>query len=324
MFAKLFGIAANSFIETVRQPIYLVILGVTAFLMIMNVALAAYTLDDDDLLLMDLGLSTLLLSGLFLGAFSAAGVITREIDNKTAMTVVSKPVSRSVFLGGKYLGLLGALVVAVYLNTLVFAMCQRHAVLQRSSDPWDLPVIVFGFGGLLLVLLLAGFCNFLYDMEFSSMAVALAVPVFTAALLLIGAFDESFAVQDQYWSGMLGGQAILATILVLCAVLMLASVAMAAATRLGQTSTLLVCAVVLSAGLVANPVLGRHAEDSTVTSIIYHLIPNFSLFGVTQALHSDVIAIPLSYVGLSAAYAGLFILASWLVGIALFQQREVG
>ena len=48
MHSRFLGIAINALIETIRQPVYLVVLGVTAFLLIMNVALAAYTLDDDD------------------------------------------------------------------------------------------------------------------------------------------------------------------------------------------------------------------------------------------------------------------------------------
>ncbi len=323
MMAKLFGIAANSFTETIRQPIYLVILGVTAFLMIMNVGLAAFTLDDDDVLLMDLGLSTLLLSGMFLAAFSAAGVLSREIENKTALTVVSKPVGRMTFLGGKYLGLLGALVVAFYLTFLMFTLAQRHAVLQTSADPWDLPVIYFGFGGVLLVLAVAAFCNYFYDMEFSSTTVALAVPVLTAAVFLTGAFNEKFEVQT-YWNGMIHGQVIAAAFLVLCGVLLLAAVALAASTRLGQIATLLSCAVVLVLGLISDYAFGRHADQSIVALTLYKLVPNLSLIGVTQALHSDEVIVPFKYVWMTASYCALYAVAALCVGAALFQRREVG
>ena len=91
MFQRFYTVALNTFVETIRQPIYGVILLATATLLILNVSLAAFTLDDDDRLLLDLGLSTLLLSGLFLSAFSAAGVLSREIENKTVLTVISKP-----------------------------------------------------------------------------------------------------------------------------------------------------------------------------------------------------------------------------------------
>ncbi len=109
MFQRFLTLASNTFVETIRQPIYGVILFVTAAMLILNVSLAGFTLDDDDKLLLDLGLSTLMLSGLFLSAFSAAGVLSREIENKTVLTVISKPVSRPLFILGKFAGLIAAL-----------------------------------------------------------------------------------------------------------------------------------------------------------------------------------------------------------------------
>ena len=186
MFSRFHTIAANTFLETIRQPIYGVVLFAAALLMILNVGLAGFTLEDDDKLLLDLGLSTLLLSGLFLSVFCATGVLTREIENKTVLTLVSKPVSRPTMIAGKYAGLLAALGLAFYLCFLVFLMTMRHAVLQRSTDPWDMPVIVFGFGGLALALGIAAFGNYFYNLEFSSTALALAVPLLTVAVLLTG------------------------------------------------------------------------------------------------------------------------------------------
>ena len=80
MLVKLFAIAANTLLEAVRQPIYGVILMVTAGLLMLNVALAGFTLEDDNKLLQDLGLSTLLLSGLFLAAFSATARFRKAVS----------------------------------------------------------------------------------------------------------------------------------------------------------------------------------------------------------------------------------------------------
>jgi len=160
MFQRFYAVALNTFVETIRQPIYGVILLATTILMILNVSLAAFTLDDDDKLLLDLGLSTLLLSGLFLSAFSAAGVLSREIENKTVLTVISKPVGRPIFILGKFAGLVAALAVAFYLSTLVFVLSIRHGVMDYSSDPWDAPVLALGFGSLGIAVIAGAFCNY--------------------------------------------------------------------------------------------------------------------------------------------------------------------
>jgi hypothetical protein len=112
--------------------------------------------------------------------------------------------------------------------------------------------------------------------------------------------------------------------LVFCGVLLLAAVALAASTRLGQVSTLLTCAVVLAVGLTSDATLGRYAADSIVASTLYKIVPNLSLVGVTEALHADAVFVPWRYVWMTAGYCGLFVLAALLVGVALFQTREVG
>ena len=60
----LLAIARNAFLESIRQPIFAVLLIVGILAMVLNVNLAAFTLEDDNKLLIDLGLSTLFLAGL--------------------------------------------------------------------------------------------------------------------------------------------------------------------------------------------------------------------------------------------------------------------
>lgn len=333
MFSKLGAIAANTFVETIRQPVYGAILVVTALLMAANVGLTGFTLDDDDKLLRDLGLSTLLLSGLFLAAFSATGVLTREIENKTVLTVISKPVGRPVFILGKYVGLIGALLLAFYIGFLAFAMSLRHSVLQTSADAFDMPIIVFGVGGALASLLLAAVLNYLNNSEFMGTALAILTPVLTLGLIIAAFFDSAWNTQSfaegfmnrdtAFGGGHVAGQVILAAILVMAAVMVLAAVALAASTRLGQVLTLVVCVVMLAVGLISDYVLGGYAETSIIGEAAYRICPNLGVFWVIDALNNDI-PIPLAYVGRVCLYALLQIVAILMIGVAVFQRREVG
>jgi ABC-type transport system involved in multi-copper enzyme maturation permease subunit len=107
------SIARNGFLESIRQPVFVVLLLGGTLAMVLNVNLAAFTLEDDNKLLIDLGLSTLFIAGLLLAAFTATSVLSREIENKTVLTVVSKPVTRAAVIVGKFLGVAVALAVAV-------------------------------------------------------------------------------------------------------------------------------------------------------------------------------------------------------------------
>jgi len=322
MFTKLWGIAINSLTETIRQPIYGILLFVTIFLLVLNVGLAGYTFDDDNKLLKDLSLSTMLLCGLFLAAFSAAGVLSREIENKTVLTVVSKPVGRPVFILGKFMGLTGALAIAYYLCGIVFLLTMRHKVMSTARDQWDLPVIIFGSAAFFGTLLIAAFCNYLYDMQFSSTSVALSLPLMTLALVLVCLIGPEWQMQP-FGKDFIDGQIIGAMTLVFGMVMIATAVAVAVSTRLGQVGTLAICFVVLMVGLASDYIFGQARENHVLAKLAYWLSPNLAFLWVTDALTLDN-HITAHYVGMAFGYA-MLIVASWLlVAVALFQKREVG
>ncbi|MGD2108129.1 MAG: hypothetical protein PVI86_01930 [Phycisphaerae bacterium] len=325
MFQRFYTIALNTFVETIRQPIFGVILLATAILLILNVSLAAFTLEDDDKLLLDLGLSTLLLSGLFLSTFSAAGVLSREIENKTVLTVVSKPVSRPLFVVGKYVGLMAALVVAYYLATLVFILTVRHGVMERTTDPWDWPVLIFGPGALTAALSIGAFCNYFYGKDFPTTTLTLLTPLLTVAVLLVGKLDEDWEVIP-FASDFVGGQVLIAAFLVFLAVMVMAAIALAASTRFGQLATLVICSAFLSLGLISDYAFGRHEAASTLAKIAYRTVPNIGPFWVIDGLNAGTEATTVTgqYIGFVTAYALLLVTAIVSIAVLAFQRREVG
>lgn len=322
MFDRLFAIAGNTFVETIRQPIFGVLLVAVTSLLILNIFLAGYTLADDDTLLMSLGLSTMLLGGLFLAAFSATGILTREIENKTVLTVISKPISRPVFLAGKYLGLMGAQVVAFYITFLIFLLTMHHQVLQMSADPWDWPAILFGAGSGILALVIAAAANYFYGKEFCSTAIALVVPLLTVGTLVTAFFDREFNPVP-FGTGFAESQLFVAALMILMAITIVAAVALAASTRLGQVMTLMTCALVLMAGFLSDWVLGQHQDESTIAAVLYRIVPNINYFWVVEAITADI-QVPITYIIYSTIYAMLFVIAILMIGVALFQRREVG
>src|SRR5262245_7401566 len=132
------AVTRNTFLQTLRQPIYGIIVLATLGSLAIEPSITGWTLDDDNKLLRDLGLSTLLIQGLFLAAFGASGVISKEIEDRTVLTVVAKPIGRATFIAGKYAGVLLALCLAHYIAILGFVMTLRHGVLQTSAESSDI------------------------------------------------------------------------------------------------------------------------------------------------------------------------------------------
>jgi ABC-type transport system involved in multi-copper enzyme maturation permease subunit len=321
-------------VEATRQPIYVVLLLAAAALLVVNPSLSAYTMDDDNKILVDMGLSTLFLAGLLLSAFTATGVLSAEVENRTVLTVVSKPVSRPAFVTGKYLGVAAALAVAFWTLTLIFLLTVRHEVIQRATDPFDMPVIVFGVLACLSALLGATLANYFYHWVFTSTFVFSFAGLMTVSLVLVLMINKEWAFQSIATD--LDPQLMTALLLVFEAVLILTAVAVACSTRLGQVMTLVTCALVFLLGLVthyfsmqADRTLGDlegspfHHGLYWLLKLFFLLVPNLQYLWHADALTQDH-PITGQHVFLLSVYSTCYIAAILSLAIALFQTREVG
>jgi ABC-type transport system involved in multi-copper enzyme maturation permease subunit len=326
MWTKLWAIAGNAFTETVRQPVYGLILLATAGLLLCCMLFAGFTLDNDTKLLKEFGLSTLLMAGLFLASFSAAGILSREIENKTVMSVVSKPVGRAAFLLGKFIGLIAALTLAFYLSTLALLMLARHGVLEAATDPYDVPVIVAGFSAVILAVLLATFCNYFYGLQFGPTAIFLCLITMTLAGVFCCLIDKNWKLEESFGKDLLDPHLLAGAFMVYLVVVFMTAVALAASTRAGQVATLFTCLVVLMLGMTSDYMFGeaaQHAGEAPFSAAAYSLIPNLGVFWIAEAV-SDMRAISGQYLLASTAYAALYTLAALMIAFALFHNREVG
>lgn len=324
MFNKLYAIAVNTFAETIRQPIYGVLLWSAIGLLILNPAIAAFSMTsgEDIKIMQDVALSTMLLYGLLAAVFSASGVITREIESFTVLTVVSKPVSRPTFLTGKFLGVAAAMAVGYLLLTIVFMLTVRHGVMETATDKFDRPVLVFSTIALGISVAAATFANFTYNWHFSSTLLAFFVPLSGAALTGVLFFDEVFQPQAP-WTDFGDLQIVYACLLVFCGVLVLTAAAVALATRFSQVVTLMLCFGIFLLGLLSDYYFGTQQSQSMIYGLFYAVVPNFQYFWTGDALTQDQV-IGIGHVGLVTAYAALMVTGLVGVGVAMFQTREVG
>ena len=81
---KLIAITKNTFIEILRQPVYAIIISASILLFILAPSVSMYTMDDDNKMLRELGLSTLFLTGLLVAIFSASAAVDRGDAGKKA------------------------------------------------------------------------------------------------------------------------------------------------------------------------------------------------------------------------------------------------
>ena len=328
---KLYTITANTFLETIRQPIYGILMWVAAGLLMLNPTLAAFSLErgGDTKMMIDIALSTLLLYGLLASVFSATGVITREIESYTVLTVISKPVSRTTFIVGKFLGVSLAMLLAYYFLALVLTMTVRHGVLEYNSDKLDQPVLVLGCAAIAIALIAALFGNYVYGWNFSVTLTAWVVVLGTGAVIVTLFFDKQWAPQSPatyfgYKASISPKDVYYAILVIFLAVMVLTAFAVALSTRFSQVVTLMLCTGVYLLGLFSDYLFGRpEVQDVLICRVLYHIVPNFQFFWLGDAI-TQQLDIGWKHVARVAAYALLYITGILGLGVGLFQTREVG
>jgi hypothetical protein len=321
MINKLFTIARNAFTETIRQPVYAVIIVSALFLFILSPSLTMYSMSDDNKMLREIGLSTLFLSGLFIAIFAAAGAVTEELETKTITTVLTKPIARPVFILGKFFGVSAAVMLAHYIGTIALLLILRHGVLETASDTNDWTVITVAAGGIGLAILLTAFLNYFYDWAFTSTAIVLG-----AILGTIGMIFLFFIDRDWQFNPANNGIAIFdiyASILLLFAILVLVSLALALSARFNIVITLTGCIGVFMLGLISDYVFGRLAQSYIWAKIAYILVPNFQPFWISDAIYEGN-PIPFKYILITATYALCYTAAILFATISIFQRRQIG
>lgn len=262
------SIARNTLIESLRQPIFFVLVMLSGVLQAFNTASTGFSMgytttaevSGDDKLLLDIGMGTIFVIGALLAGFQATAVISREIVDKTVLTVVSKPVGRPTIILGKYLGVAGAIAMAVIVMITFLLFGIRHEVMTTAADIVDQPVVLFSVGTVAIAVLLAAFGNFFYGWSFPQVAVSamfVLVPLGYAATLTISKDWELQPIGTDFKP-----QVFRACIALGIAVMVLTSIATAASTRLGQVMTIVVCAGVFVLGLLSNFMLGRLAYQN--------------------------------------------------------------
>jgi len=318
---KLFTLTKNTFVETLRQPVYAIIIIAALLLFIISPSLTMYTMSDDNKLLRELGLSTLFLTSLFIAIFSASGTVAEEIANKTIITVLSKPVQRPIFIVAKFLGVTAAVLLAHYICTIALLMAIRHGVMETSADTIDWTVITVGAVIVVLTLLLSAFFNYVYDWRFSSTVVVLLALFASFGMVFLSLVDRNWQFNPE--DNGINSLDVYGSILLLLGAVIIVALAVAISSRFNIVVTLSSCLGLFLLGLISDYVFGRFAQTQLWAKIGRFLVPNLQVFWISDAIYEGSV-VPVKYVIIGASYALCYTIAILFIAIALFQRRQVG
>lgn len=318
---RLLALAKNTFIETLRQPVYSIIIIAALLLFFISPSLTMYTMSDDSKLLREIGLSTLFLTSLFIAIFSASGAVTEEIENKTILTVLSKPVQRPIFIIAKFLGVCAAVTLAHYICTVALLMAIRYGVMESANDLPDWTVITSAGGAIILTFLLSAFFNYVYGWRFTATAVVLGGIFATLAMIFLLFIDPNWQF-NPHENG-INALDVYGSVLLLMAAIVIVALAVAFSARFNIIITLSACLGIFLLGLISDYTFGRFAETHIWAKIGRFLVPNLQIFWISDAIYEGS-QVPFKYIIITSSYALCYTAAILFIAIAVFQRREVG
>jgi ABC-type transport system involved in multi-copper enzyme maturation permease subunit len=302
------AIASAAYREALRAPMFWLILALGKILILVAMVLPYFTLGDDYKLMKQVGFDTVMLfSGLF-GLLTASITVNEEIEGRTAITVISKPVSRRQFFIGKYLGILMAcwamvlmlgvtLTVALYLRPL-------YDPLDDIVDPMPYEVT-----------------------QWLSPKLDAVVPTVEGSAWARGMAN---------WLGDTGAHH-LGLVRIFGQVMILLSICTALATRMQFVVNLVLCLGIFLIGNLS-PIMvhvtSKPGNDSNpalqlvrfIAQLFNAVFPSLDSFDMGPAIIRDTPLSTISFIGFVATvllYALIYTAVSILAGLLLFEDRDL-
>jgi ABC-type transport system involved in multi-copper enzyme maturation permease subunit len=185
-------IAANVFKESVRDKVLYGLVLFAVLLIGASLLLGELTAGQEIKIIKDLGLAAISLFGLFIAVFIGTGLVSKEVERRSIYSLLTKPMTRSQFILGKYLGLVLTLTVNIAIMTaalyLVLAVNDWRTVPELKAA-WEAPAIDPALMKASLLILAELSIVTAVALLFSTFSGPILSAAFTVGLAIVGQFN---------------------------------------------------------------------------------------------------------------------------------------
>ena len=290
--------------EATRQPLFWLIVAGGFLVLVVSLVLPYFTYGEDYKMMYELGFDIVLFATMVFTALLASISVNEDIEGRTALTIISKPLSRRDFLLGKFLGIeLSGFLLLFVLGTVFQLFLLFRQGIERM-DPVPDPAWVLD----------------------------------TIDRFNLGGSAESMIKGLAGWFS-LTGEILPSLVLCLCQVSIITAISVALATRFPMMVTLPVIATIfflahLAPVLVSTTSGTGDAAGAGVAQMLrftvgaFHaVLPDLELFRVNIAILGDSQLTVGGYwlhVAWSVIYAAIYASVPLLLGLVLFEGRDLG
>ncbi|MCU0664862.1 MAG: ABC transporter permease [Myxococcota bacterium] len=117
---KVLAVARNTFREAVRDRILYGFLFFAVCLILFSLVIGQLSLNEEVRATIDIGMAGISFFSVLMAIFLGITLLHKEIEKRTLYTVLSRPISRSAYVLGKFLGLVATMFVQIGLMTIIW------------------------------------------------------------------------------------------------------------------------------------------------------------------------------------------------------------
>ena len=129
--------------EALFQPLFVILTLIGIFALFIFLLIPYNTLGEDIKLVITQGLTIVKLFAVFLAVWTASSTIADELDGKTALMALAKPLSRTKFIIGKYAGVMIAVTLLfLILGTFFLNTVSYKVVYDARESSKDVPTAI--------------------------------------------------------------------------------------------------------------------------------------------------------------------------------------
>ena len=131
---RLFAVALSTYKSEIAQPLFALIIVFGVIALIGFVWIPYNTFGEDIKMLKDAGLTLILILSIILALWSASTSVADEIEGRTALTVLSKPLTRRAFVIGKFSGIVWMLALVYIIFGVVFIAAVSYKPIYDATE----------------------------------------------------------------------------------------------------------------------------------------------------------------------------------------------
>ncbi|MCY2995849.1 MAG: ABC transporter permease [Planctomycetota bacterium] len=131
---RLSAIALSTYKNEVAQPLFAILLTLGVVILVAYVFIPYNTFGEDIKVLKDTGLTSIMILGIFQAVWAAGNSVADELDGKTALTVLSKPIGRRSFILGKFLGIVWTVVLLFVVLGLLLLLVTAYKPIYDGKE----------------------------------------------------------------------------------------------------------------------------------------------------------------------------------------------